>query len=537
MKTLALLALVACNPPDRGPKFHAAGHAQPVNGGTLRFATKDQVRTLDPAIAYEEVSSYAVHALYDTLVDYDVAKRGDDASGFAVVPHLAAHYEVSSDGLEYHFWLRDGIAFSDGTPVVADDFLYSFDRTLSRADSPFIPNLLDIEGAKDVVAKQATHCAGITAPSPREVVIRLEQRNMAFLVMLTMSFATPQRRTFVEQVGDEIQSRALGTGPFVLEQWDQGRRLVLARNPHYWDAAAIHLDRIELVENTPRDTQFLMFERGELDSAERLAAPDYLWIIDQKDWAPYVEHRPVMNAYGSRMNVRVKPFDDRRVRQALNYATNKDHELKLLNGAAVASHGVMPPGIFGRDDSIPPYPHDPAKARALLAEAGYPNGFDTDYVIMNDDEAERLASSLQGDLAEVGVRMHISIMSFATYATAIGSKDGPAFSKGSWLGDFADPINFLDARFSRAAIADENSVNDSFYSNPELERLLADAHGEADRGTREGLYHRAERILYDDAPWIWEYHQEVTEVIQPYVAGYSLHPIWMRDYTRAWLDR
>ena len=537
MKALVLIALVACSPPDRGPKFQAAGHAQPVNGGTLRFATKDQVRTLDPTIAYEEVSSYPVHALYDTLVDYDVAKRGDETSGFVVVPHLAARYEIAPDGLEYHFWLRDGIAFSDGSAVTAGDFLYSFDRTLQRPDSPFIPYLLDVAGAQAVVDGKAAHCAGITAPSPREVVIRLARPNMAFLVMLTMSFATPQRRAFVEAAGDQIQSRALGTGPFVLERWDQGRRLVLARNPHYWDAAAIHLDRIELVENIPRDTQFLMFERGELDAAERLAAPDYLWIIDQQAWAPYVERRAVMNAYGSRMNVTKKPFDDRRVRQALNYATNKDHELKLLNGAAVASHGLLPPGLFGRDAGIPPYPHDPAKARALLAEAGYPDGFDTDYVIMNDDEAERLASSLQGDLAEVGVRMHISIMSFATYATAIGSKDGPPFSKGSWLADFADPINFLDAKFSTAAIADENAVNDSFYSNPELDALLAAAHGEPDRGTREAMYDRAERILYDDAPWIWEYHQQVTEVIQPYVMGYSLHPIWMRDFARAWLDR
>jgi peptide/nickel transport system substrate-binding protein len=246
----------------------------------------------------------------------------------------------------------------------------------------------------------------------------------------------------------------------------------------------------------------------------------------------------VLNAFGSRMNVTKKPFDDRRVRQAMNYAVDKDHDVKLLNGAAVASHGILPPGMFGRDTTIAPYPHDPARARALLAEAGYPDGFDTTYVVMADDEAERLAGSLQADLAEVGIRVEIQPQSFATYVTTIGLKVGGAdFAKASQLADFADPINFLDARFSTGAIQDENSNNDSFYSNPELDTLLAAAHGEPDRTKREAMYHRAERILYDDAPWIWEYHQMMTEVIQPYVAGYGLHPIWFRDYSRAWLDR
>ncbi len=532
----AVTWLVACDP-DRGPKWHAAGHTTPIRGGTLRFATKDQVVTLDPAVEYDEVSSYAVHAIYETLVDYAPAVRGDDHSGYDIVPRLATRWEISADGREYHFWLRDGVVFSDGTPLVADHFVYGLERTLAAQGSPLSPYLGDVVGAQDVIDGKAAHCTGITAPNPHELVIRLVRPNMAFLASLTMSFAAPQLPAFVARVGDHIQRDALGTGPFVLEAWDPGRQLVLRRNPRYWDAAAIHLDRIELLENVPRDTQFLMFERGELDSAEHLSAPDYLWVLDQPAWAPFVERRAGMNAFGSRMNVTKPPFDDRRVRQALNYAVDKDHTLKLLNGAAVASHGILPPGMFGRDDTLAPYPHDPAKARALLAQAGYPNGFDTDYVVMNDDEAERLATSLQGDLAEVGVRVHLSVVDFATYGTLIGQREGPPFSKATWTADFADPVNFLDAAFSTAMISDESSGNSSFYSNPELDALLDRARAEPDRVKRAAMYHRAERILYDDAPWIWEYHQELTEVIQPYVKGYSLHPIWFRDYSRAWLDR
>ena len=533
----ALLLVIACNAPDRGPKFHAAGSTMPKDGGTLRFALKDQIRTLDPTIENEEVSSYPVHAVYETLLDYEPAARDDDARGLTLVPRLAARWEVSPDGLEYHFWLRDGITFSDGTPVVAGDFIYSLERALKQDDSPFSGFLSDIAGSDALTNHTAEHCSGLSTPNPRELIIRLATPNMAFLELLAMSFATPQNQDFVERIGEQIQNRSLGTGPFVVEDWDPGRRLILNKNPRYWDAASIHLDRIEILENVPRDTQFLMFENGELDTAEKLSPPDYLWIIEQKAWAPYVQSRPVMNAYGSRFNVTKPPFDDRRVRQALNYAVDKAHDLKLLNGAAVASHGILPPNMFGRDATLAPYPHDLKKARALLAEAGYPNGFTTDYVIMNDDEAERLATSLQSDLAEVGVVVRIVPMSYATYVTEIGKRSGAAFAKATQVADYPDPINFLDARFTAANIHDTNSNNDSFYSNPKLETVLAAAHGEPDLGKREALYHRAERILYDDAPWIWEYHQMMTEVIQPYVAGYSLHPVWFRDYARAWLDK
>jgi ABC-type transport system substrate-binding protein len=521
VRALAIISvLAACNGIDRGPKSLPAGHAAPVEGGTMRYATKDEVRTLDPAIEFDEVSSYAVHALYDTLVDYAPAVRGDLASGQAIVPHLAERYEISPDGRTYHFWLRPGIAFSDGTPVVAADFVYAFGRVRGKPDSPFTSFLGDV--------------SAITTPAPTELVIQLAHPNLAFLAVLTMSFATPLRPGLSD---DARQHEALGTGPFALEAWDQGRRLIVKKNPRYWDAANVHLERLELLENVPRDVQFLMFERGELDAAERLSSPDYQWIMGRADWAPYVQHRTVMNAFGSRMNVTKPPFDDRRVRQALNYAVDKDHEIKLLDGAAVISHGILPPGSFGRDTTLAPYPHDPAKARALLAEAGYPQGLDLDYVIMNDEQAARLAESLKSDLAEVGVRIRIRPMEFASYQTAIESRTGPPFSKSSYLADFADPVDFFDVRFGTASIQDQSSNNDSFYSNPELDRVLAAARAEPDRGLRELMYHRAERILYADAPWIWEYHQDMTEVTQPYVAGYAIHPIWMRDFTHAWLDK
>jgi ABC-type transport system substrate-binding protein len=197
---------------------------------------------------------------------------------------------------------------------------------------------------------------------------------------------------------------------------------------------------------------------------------------------------------------------------------------------------MVPSGVPGRTDTDMLPEHDPNAARALLAEAGYPDGFSTEYVTIKDDNAEKLAQSLQADLAAIGVRMEITLMSWATYLEATGSRDDAPFSLGSWLQDYPDASNFLDVRFHSRMISELNSNNDSFYVNRELDGLLDAARRESDPGKREAMYRRVERILYDDAPWIWEYHPAVMEVVQPYVKNFVLHPVLVRDFRQVWLD-
>lgn len=533
MKIAVLLAVTcACRAPDRAPRWEAGDPAHPRSGGTLRVATKDQIRSLDPTIAYDEVSTYAAQALFATLVTYEPAAPGSEA-GTGLVPDLAARWELDADGVTYRFHLREHVAYADGTPIVAGDFKYSLERALRTPDSPFSPFLVEVTGATEVIEGRATDCAGIVAVSPGELQIRLLRPSPSFVYVLTMKFATPQRAAWVEQAGDQLRRRPLASGPFLLERWDEGTAIVLAKNPRYW--APPYLDAIELRENVPRDTQFLMFERGELDTAERLSAPDYVWIVEQPAWKPYLHQRALMQVYGARMNVTTKPFDDRRVRQALNYALDKSHSVKLLNNAAVPSHGMLPPGILGRDPALVPYPHDPARARALLAEAGVAPGTRLVFVTQNDEQGETLAASLKGDLEDVGLSVDVQLVSFATLASISGNADGPAFSLTSWVGDYPDPTNFLDVRFHSRAIADTNATNDTRYANPELDALLDAARGELDPEKRAAMYRHAEKILYDDAPWIYDYHPTTTEVTQPYVMGFELHPIWVRDYTHVWL--
>ena len=524
MKWLALVALVACKPPEHEPRWRAAGSPVPVAGGTLRFAAKDSISTLDPAFAYDEVSMYALHPIVDGLVGYS-------PDGTALEPRRAERWTMSADGLEYRFTLRANLRYADGTPIVAADLERGLERVLTTKDSPFGAQLASVAGAQAVLDGRATDCSGITAHGDRELAITLATPNRALLYVLAMPFASPVR------AGQPIDRRApTASGPYELVAWDEGQKLELRARANYHDPTRQRIETLVLLENVPRDLQFMMFQRGELDVAERLAGPDYLWIQHQSGWAPHLRAKPLLNAFGSRMNTRQKPFDDRRVRQALNYAVDKQRIVKLLLGTAVPSHGVLPPGAFGRDDTLAPYPYDPAKARALLAEAGYADGLSLVYMTLADEEAEKAAASMQQDLRAVGVDVELSIVTLQTWATAIGKPDGAAFSIGTWIADYPDPTSLLDPLFHSRAISNEHSSNSTFYANPELDRILDAARAEPDDGKRAALYRRGERIVHDDAPWIWGYHQMMVEVTQPYVISPGPHPVWVRDYTTAWLD-
>lgn len=512
-----LVLLVACSHGD-APRWKEAG-GQPHAGGTLRIASKDAISTLDPAVAYDEISMGAIHMMVDGLVGY-----APDST--ELVPRLAERWTVSPDGLVYTFTLR-AATYADGRPIKPRDFQRSFERTLAKPDSGFSSHLVGIAGAQDVIDGKSKTLTGVVADD-RTLAITLTAPNASFLYELAMPFAAP----LTEELTGDLRRGTVVSGPYTVVAWDEGRRIEFHKREGFYDPTRQRIDRIVMLENVPRDLQFMMFERGELDAAERLSGSDQRWIESKPAWAPQLKSRALMNAFGSRMNTRVKPFADKRVRQALNYAVDKTKIAKLLMGTASPSHGVLAPGAFGRDDALSPYPHDPAKARALLDEAGVKN-LRLDYVTLVDEEAEKLAVALQSDLAEVGVTMTITQITYAAWSETVFKPDGPAFSIATWSGDYPDPLGLLDPLFHSRNI---DASNYCFFTNPELDALLDQARGEPDREKRAALYRRAERILYDEAPWIWGYHQMITEVVQPYVRDYRPHPVWVRDYTSAWLD-
>jgi peptide/nickel transport system substrate-binding protein len=525
----------ACRGEDRAPppRWHGAGLPGPRRGGTLTLSIVDEVRTLDPAIAYDEYSAIPEHLLYETLLDYAPAAAADP---LALEPALAESYTVSPDGLSYSFNLRPDLAYHDGEPIVAEDFVYALERVLDpRTASPGRQYYLGIAGAEAFAGRRAEHVSGLRALDARHLEIRLEAPDTVFPLLLTLPFSTPLKPSWVAARGDRMVDTPLASGPFRLAELRPSERLVLVRNPRYWNPQLPYLDRIVVTMGVPRTRAALELLAGELDAVDRLNADDYLRFAATPAWQPYLRRTVQINSFGEQMNLRHKPFDDRRVRQALNYGIDKHDTWVLENGRVILARGLLPPSLPGYDPALAPYPYDPERAQKLLAEAGYPDGFDVTYTATDDETAQLLAQSIQADLAKLKIRVHLRFLTAAAYFSAIGRGELP-FSFSAWNLDFPDPYDFLYSKFHSDGIAAENASNETGYRNPEFDRLVAGARHELDAAKRLDMYRRAERILHEDCPWVWHYHQVMVEVVQPYVRGYQPHPVWLRDFRRTWLD-
>ncbi len=542
---LIMITMACGEAPTLPEPLAAAGLPGPRRGGTLRFAIADDVRTLDAAIAYDEFSLYAEHLIFDGLLSYRPTSSGHPLE---LGPGLAESWTISEDRRVYTFTLRPGIVYEDGSPIVAADFANSIERIMNPATNTQAKQFYEhVEGASARKAGKADHLSGVRALDDRHLEIRLEKPDESFLMIMAMMFIVPVPKAWSDKQGARIRDQPLASGPFRLVEWNQGSRMVFERNPHYWNPELPYLDRVEMDLQVGRDVAVLKFLRGEYDTLERLSSDKYVQFAKSPEWKPYLVTTPATNVYGELMDTTRPPFgpkdpnnptdvaNGKRVRQAMNYALNKEDSYRLYNERLVIAHGVLPPNMPGYDPNMKPYPYDPQRARALLAQAGYAKGFDIDYYITKDEAAEKFAQSIQADLGDVGVRVHIKVLTFPTYLSAVQRPGTLQFAYTSWYMDFPDPWNFLEVKFhtDRRPV----STNESGYSNPEVDAILDAARVEPDRDKRLAMYHHVEEIVFDDCPWIWHYHGKIVEVLQPYVKNYHYHPAYLRDYRETWLDK
>jgi oligopeptide transport system substrate-binding protein len=534
MVALAVLVGAACGEaPTLPAPLAAAGLPGPRRGGTLRFSITDDVRTLDPAIAYDEFSLYPEMLLFEGLLRYLPSSSGHPLD---IGPGIAESWTISKDRLVYTFTLRDA-EYENGTPIVAADFANSFERVLDpQSNSPAKDFYVGIEGAEARKDGKADHIAGVRALDDHHLELRLVRPDPSFLMVCAMVFIVPLPKSWEAAKGARIRDQPLASGPFRLAGWQQGSRMVFERNPHYWNPKLPYLDRIELDLQVNRDVAAMKFLRGEYDTLERVSSDKYVQFVQSAAWKPYMRSTPGATVYAELMDCTKPPFNDVRVRRAMNYALNKEDSLVIYNHRMYIAHGVLPPMMPGYDPNMPAYPHDPARARALLAEAGYPHGFEIDYWGLADEVPKMLALSMQADLAEVGVRMHPHIMTFPAYLSAVGRRE-LQFAYTAWFMDFPDPYNFLETKFHSKNIVAVNSPNDTGWSNKQFDALIDAARIEPDETRRLALYHQAEQIVHDEAPWIFHYHSMIVEVLQPYVKNYKYHPIYLRDFRETWLDQ
>jgi peptide/nickel transport system substrate-binding protein/oligopeptide transport system substrate-binding protein len=476
------------------------------------------VTTLDPAYIVDVSGGEVAAKIFNGLVRFD--------SNMKICPDLAERYEVSEDGLKYTFYLRRGVRFSTGREMKSQDVKYSFERILNPATrSPRTWVLDRIKGSSDYIEGHTKDVKGIKILGDYVVELELISPFSPFIGFLAMPATYIVPKEEVEKYGEEFSGHVIGTGPFKLRRWRRGEEIVLERNELYFGEAP-HVSNI-VYRIIPEDfTAIAEFENGRIDI---MGVPhsEFDRFTTSPRWKGYILEQVGLNVYYLGLNCQKEPFNKLLVRQAINYAIQKKAFLEsVVKGRAVVSHGPIPPSLPGYNAELSPYPFDPDRARSLLKEAGYPAGVDIRIYQRKSEEARNILVLMQEQLKEVGFRAKIVQLEWSSFKEAINKGEPDAFYL-AWIADYPDSENFLAPLFHSANWGPGG--NRARYRNSEVDRLIELAQETIDPSKRIELYHRIERIIHHDSPWVFLWHMKEFVVHQPWVKGVELYPIYNQD--------
>lgn len=512
--------------------------ASPVRGGTLRLASFKDIRNLDPAGPGDGLSLPIQHQIFAGLVDLDARGR--------VVADLAERWEIVDEGRTVRFFLRPGVVMQDGRELDATDIKRSAERALHpSAPNPTASYYEGIDGYRDFVSGAADHIAGIVVEGRTVLSFRLEHPDATFLPLLGMMALRPVCRTAGERYDDTWSP--CGAGPFRLERggWQPAIGVRLVRHEAYFRPGLPYLDAIEWTFNMDPLAQRFRFESGDLDVVSDLAEADQARFNGDPLWRPFGSSEGDTRLYGEAMNTRMPPFDNVEVRRAVAAAIDRDHYRLLRPGRMTALTQPIPPGIDGYDSSLDGQRYDQAAALDHMRRAGYPYEPSTGaggwpkpiaYPLYDQGLLMFTAQLLQQDLAKIGLRIELRLMSWQAFLALQMRPDGAALSQGNWEMDYPDASSFLEPLFTTNALPPAGD-NIAFYSNPVVDDLTARARQEMDPDRRRRLYRHASRILCEDAPWAFAYSYHFFYLHQPYVRGYAPHAVFHLDATQVWVDR
>lgn len=483
----------------------SCGRQEPVPG-RLVVRLEEDPSTLDPARIVDYWGGVIGAKLYQGLLVYDGEMR--------LVGDLAESWSVHDGGRRYRFRLGEAF-FSDGRRVRPEDVRYSFERLAAPGTASPRSWMADPILGVDAFRKgDSEHVGGIRLLGERELEIELKEPLAVFPGLLAM----PNFYVVPSGAGGE---GVIGSGPFAVASWKHDYELVLEPNP-YWAGARPGISSLEY-SIVPEDFSALSeFEAGSISVME---VPDSQVPTVRKRMAELVVELPGLNTYYIGMNCRLPPLDDVRLRRAINLAVDREMIVEtLLSGGAVVARGPIPPGIPGYDPELRGYPYDPAEARKLVESVGWRGPLKL-YGPADRKVLGRMVA-IQHYLAAAGLDVGIVQLEWSAFKEAVNTGEARLFYI-SWWADYPDGENFLFPTFhssNRGPLG-----NRAQYANPEVDALIERARVTVDGAKRAGLYREAQRIIVDEAPWVFLWHKEDIWIHQPWVRGFRLYPVYNSD--------
>lgn len=504
-------------------------------GDVINIGNGAEPEGLDPHIVTGVPEHHVLTTLFEGLV-------GLDPDTLEPIPGVAERWDVSDDGLEYTFHLRDNARWSNGDSVTARDFAYAWRRILTPSvGSQYAYMLYPMknaqaynEGDLDDFSK-----VGCEVIDDRTIKVQLDHPTPYFLQLHTHYTWFPVHQATIEKFGpmDDRASKwtrpgnLVGNGPYILTRWVPNRVIEVRPNEHYWDAANVKNAGVNFYPINDELAEERMFRAGELHITES---------VPQAKVAEYQENNPEMlridpwiGVYFYRVNTTRKPLDDPRVRRALAMAIDRDVICtRVMRTGQIPAHFLTPPDTAGYTAEAR-IPYDVAGARELLAEAGYPNGegFPTIDILYNTmDQHQMIAEAIQQMWKnDLGIDVTLTNQEWKVYLNSTDQMDYD-LARAGWIGDVVDPINFLEC------FVTNGGNNRTGWSSPEYDDLLRRARQQHDLDERYALYQQAEAIFVDAVPVIPIYHYTRNFLIRPEVRGYPGNQLAHRVFHKVWLD-
>jgi peptide/nickel transport system substrate-binding protein len=500
-RTIALLAtLVAL-----AAGASACGSAGGKEGGTLRVTYASFPDYLDPALSYDTESYTAMYNTYIPLLTY---AHADGEAGSKVVPGLAkALPTISNGGKRYTLFLRQGLKYSDGTPVLASDFTHAVERMfkLNSGGSPFYT---DIVGAERFQQTKRGGIAGIhTDDKSGEITIDLRKPRGTMTNELGLMFVAPLPAN--TPIADLSADPPPATGPYAIVESQPGRGWKYERNPQWLknnaklmpELPSGHVDRIEVSVVRNASTQVNDVEQGRFDWMQNPPPADRYAAVKSKYEGSQFRVEPLVNTYYFWMNTTRPPFNDLKVRQAVNYAVDSAALERIYSGALVATDQILPPGMPGYE-KFDPYPHSMAKAKALLAEA---KPSDREITVWTDTESpnNEAGEYYESVLKELGFETTLKIVNPDNYFTIMGNTSTPELDTGwtNWFEDYPHPNDFFGPLLSAESIQPTNNTNWSQLDDPALTAKVNELAAEQLGAEQEAEYADLDKAFMEEAPW------------------------------------